>query len=99
MAYTGDLDSAIIDRMDEALEFPLPSQPERAQIISLYLEQYINAAGTAAGGAGSGAPQGLFSRLTSMFRRGKSSADRITRADGALSGTWSRICNHVDPGL
>ena len=45
----GDLDPAIVDRMDEALEFPLPGLEERARILAIYLESYILKAGTAAG--------------------------------------------------
>ena len=68
--------------MDEALEFPLPSEPERRQIIGLYLEQYISAAGTAEGGAGAAAPAGLWTRISAMLRGRKAGADRIQRAAG-----------------
>lgn len=44
-----DLDAAVIDRMDEAIEFPLPGQPERQQIIAMYLDSYIAKAGTPEG--------------------------------------------------
>ena len=44
-----DLDPAVIDRMDEALEFPLPGAPERAQILRIYLDSYITRAGTSQG--------------------------------------------------
>ena len=50
----GDLDDAVLDRMDEALEFGLPQEEERKQILSLYLDRYIAKAGTSEGGAGSG---------------------------------------------
>ena len=59
----GDLDNAILDRMDEALEFGLPGQAERQQIISLYLDQYVVKAGTAEGGAGAGSSQGIWQRF------------------------------------
>lgn len=72
----GDLDPAVIDRMDEALEFPLPSGGERKHIIALYLEQYISQAGTAAGGAGTAAV-GLRARLSALLRGQKASADTI----------------------
>ena len=45
-----DLDPAVLDRMDEALEFPLPGPPERAAILQLYVDSYIAKAGTAEGG-------------------------------------------------
>lgn len=38
----GDLDSAIADRMDELLEFPLPQEEERFRLLSLYLSKYIS---------------------------------------------------------
>jgi ATPase family AAA domain-containing protein 3A/B len=37
----GDLDEAVLDRVDEALEFGLPSQAERAQLLRLYFSKYI----------------------------------------------------------
>lgn len=36
---SGDLDDAVLDRMDEALEFGLPSLSERRKILELYLEK------------------------------------------------------------
>lgn len=44
-----DLDPAMLDRMDELLEFPLPGENERARILAIYLESYILKAGTSAG--------------------------------------------------
>jgi ATPase family AAA domain-containing protein 3A/B len=40
-----DLDSAIADRIDEVLEFPLPGEDERVKLLKLYLEKYIAQAG------------------------------------------------------
>ena len=40
-----DLDSAIADRIDEVLEFPLPGEDERAKLLNLYLDKYIAQAG------------------------------------------------------
>jgi ATPase family AAA domain-containing protein 3A/B len=37
----GDLDSAVADRIDEALEFPLPGEQERFKLLKLYLDRYI----------------------------------------------------------
>ncbi|XP_068649954.1 uncharacterized protein [Aristolochia californica] len=37
----GDLDSAVIDRVDECLEFPLPGEDERFKLLKLYLDKYI----------------------------------------------------------
>ncbi|KAL8519703.1 hypothetical protein ACS0TY_010583 [Phlomoides rotata] len=41
----GDLDSAITDRIDEVLVFPLPGEDERYKLLTLYLEKYITRAG------------------------------------------------------
>ncbi|KAK3155039.1 hypothetical protein QOZ80_2BG0198040 [Eleusine coracana subsp. coracana] len=37
----GDLDAAITDRIDEVIEFPLPGEDERFELLKLYLNQYI----------------------------------------------------------
>nr|CAB3447661.1 unnamed protein product [Digitaria exilis] len=37
----GDLDAAITDRIDEVIEFPLPGEEERFELLKLYLNQYI----------------------------------------------------------
>ncbi|KAL5709533.1 hypothetical protein ACHQM5_020213 [Ranunculus cassubicifolius] len=41
----GDLDSAVSDRIDEVLEFPLPGEDERFKLLQLYLDKYIARAG------------------------------------------------------
>ncbi|XP_057970717.1 uncharacterized protein LOC131159663 isoform X1 [Malania oleifera] len=41
----GDLDSAVADRVDEVLEFPLPGEDERFKLLKLYLDKYIAQAG------------------------------------------------------
>ncbi|CAH9058559.1 unnamed protein product [Cuscuta epithymum] len=41
----GDLDSAVTDRIDEVLEFPLPGQEERFELLKLYMDKYIAQAG------------------------------------------------------
>lgn len=35
------LDRAVLDRMDEAFEFPVPAQPERLQMLRMFMEQYV----------------------------------------------------------
>ncbi|KAF3958993.1 hypothetical protein CMV_016154 [Castanea mollissima] len=40
-----DLDSAVADCIDEALEFPLPGEQERYKLLKLYLDKYIAQAG------------------------------------------------------
>lgn len=42
----GDLDSAVADRIDEALEFPLPGEKERFKLLKLYLDKYLAQAGS-----------------------------------------------------
>ncbi|KAL4341038.1 hypothetical protein GQ457_08G006140 [Hibiscus cannabinus] len=42
----GDLDSAVADRIDEVLEFPLPGEDERFKLVKLYLDKYIAQAGS-----------------------------------------------------
>ncbi|EOA17809.1 hypothetical protein CARUB_v10006207mg [Capsella rubella] len=37
----GDLDSAVTDRIDEVIEFPLPGEEERFKLLNLYLNQYL----------------------------------------------------------
>ncbi|XP_042407027.1 ATPase family AAA domain-containing protein 3-like [Zingiber officinale] len=37
----GDLDAAVTDRMDEVIEFPLPGEEERYELLKLYLRRYI----------------------------------------------------------
>ncbi|KAF3321537.1 ATPase family AAA domain-containing protein 3-like protein [Carex littledalei] len=48
----GDLDSAVTDRIDEVLEFPLPGEEERFKLLKLYLDKYIVKAGENAKGKG-----------------------------------------------
>ncbi|OVA18738.1 AAA+ ATPase domain [Macleaya cordata] len=37
----GDLDSAITDRMDEVIEFPIPGEEERFKLLNVYLKKYL----------------------------------------------------------
>uniref|UniRef100_A0A2P2IJG6 ATPase AAA-type core domain-containing protein n=2 Tax=Rhizophora mucronata TaxID=61149 RepID=A0A2P2IJG6_RHIMU len=55
----GDLDSAVADRIDEVLEFPLPGEEERFKLLKLYLDKYIAKAGSR---KSSGWLQNLFKR-------------------------------------
>ncbi|PNW84441.1 hypothetical protein CHLRE_03g144967v5 [Chlamydomonas reinhardtii] len=73
----GDLDDAVLDRMDEALEFGLPGVAERQRLLALYLDKYIAKAGTDEGGAGAGKSGGPLSRLSWVLKGRKSSADAI----------------------
>eukprot|EP00798_Chlamydomonas_sp_ICE-L_P022724 gene22724-29884_t len=73
----GDLDDAVLDRMDEALDFGLPGPNERKQILTLYLDKYIAKAGTAEGEAGSGKASSISERISAMMRGRKSGAEQI----------------------
>eukprot|EP00775_Hariotina_reticulata_P009234 gene9234-9399_t len=73
----GDLDDAVIDRMDEAIHFDLPELEQRVKLLGLYLDKYIAKAGTAEGEAGAGKSSGLLHRLQMMLRGRKLSADTI----------------------
>lgn len=77
-----DLDAAVIDRMDEAIEFPLPGVDERRQILKMYLDSYIARAGTSEGGAGSGASEKGW--LRRMLMGQKASAD-VIKIDPAVN--------------
>lgn len=46
----GDLDSAVGDRIDEVLEFPLPGEDERFKLLKLYMDKYIAQAGSVKSG-------------------------------------------------
>jgi ATPase family AAA domain-containing protein 3A/B len=35
------LDRAVLDRVDEAFEFPVPAQPQRVQMLNMFLDQYV----------------------------------------------------------
>lgn len=72
-----DLDPAVIDRMDEALEFALPGSAERKRILDIYFDKYVVKAGTAEGGAGAGAQAGMIERISAWLKRRKSAADQI----------------------
>jgi len=38
----GDLDSAVTDRIDEVIEFPIPGEEERFKLLKLYLHKYLS---------------------------------------------------------
>ncbi len=39
---TGDLDQAVIDRVDESIEFGLPDVEERKKLMKMYYNKYVN---------------------------------------------------------
>ena len=77
-----DLDPAVLDRMDEALEFPLPGRPERRRILQIYLDSYLARAGTEAGARAARAP---------LAR----SCPQASHAPAARPGR-ARLANHPD---
>ncbi|KAL2545557.1 AAA-type ATPase family protein [Forsythia ovata] len=80
----GDLDSAVADRIDEVLEFPLPGEDERYKLLKLYLDKYIARAGAR--------KPGLFS---SLFQKDQKKIeivginDDILREAAAKTGGFS----------
>jgi len=91
----GDLDSAILDRMDEALEFGLPGVSERQQILSLYLDQYIFKAGTVEGGAGAASSRGLWQRFSVSHYPPATSPPLPLYKRPLISKAYQRPCNSV----
>jgi SpoVK/Ycf46/Vps4 family AAA+-type ATPase len=59
----GDLDDAVLDRMDEAIHFDLPGRDQRKQLLGLYLDKYISKAGTLEVRCGHHTDRQLCSRL------------------------------------
>ncbi|KAF5738155.1 ATPase family AAA domain-containing protein 3-like [Tripterygium wilfordii] len=49
----GDLDSAVADRIDEIIEFPLPGGEERFKLLKVYLNKYLSDEGNKESGLGS----------------------------------------------
>lgn len=89
----GDLDDAVLDRMDEALLFDLPSTPQRKVLLELYLDKYIRKAGTEQGEAGAGKSRSVWDRFQSLLRGRKAAADEITvdsEVDDKLIGEAAR---------
>ncbi|KAI7840123.1 hypothetical protein COHA_006164 [Chlorella ohadii] len=83
-----DLDPAVIDRTDEALEFGLPGREERHRILQVYFDQYIVKAGTAEGGAGAAASRSLWERFSAALRGRKSGPETIAVKDMADGDLW-----------
>jgi ATPase family AAA domain-containing protein 3A/B len=83
-----DLDPAVIDRTDEALEFGLPARDERHRILQVYFDQYIVKAGTAEGGAGAAASRSLWERFSAALRGRKSGPETIAVKDMADGDLW-----------
>jgi len=77
----GDLDAAVLDRMDEVVEFPVPGVEERLRLFKLYLKKYILAAGTDEGGAGAERRQGLGYTLKYFLSGRKVQVDPIKNMD------------------
>jgi ATPase family AAA domain-containing protein 3A/B len=81
-----DLDPAVLDRVDEALLFPLPGSAERKQILSLYLDRYISHAADAQGDAETGAaPRPLVLKVRDFFRGGGRGGRDAIKVEGVTS--------------
>mmetsp|Transcript_2327 Transcript_2327/g.3517 ORF Transcript_2327/g.3517 Transcript_2327/m.3517 type:complete len:375 (-) Transcript_2327:153-1277(-) len=81
----GDLDDAVIDRMDESLEFGLPTEAERRNILNLYFNSYISKSGTTEAGAGAGS-ENISKKFEGLVKGQKTVSDAIdvTEFDLAL---------------
>lgn len=71
-----DLDPAVLDRMDEALLFPLPGESERTKILSVYVDSYLKRLHTAADDA-AGPKRSLAVRAAARLRGRGRAADPI----------------------
>ncbi|KAJ7982681.1 ATPase family AAA domain-containing protein 3 [Quillaja saponaria] len=80
----GDLDSAVTDRIDEVLEFPLPGEDERFKLLKLYLDKYIAQSGSRK----SSVLQNLFQRKQQEIEI-KGLTDDITREAAAKADGFS----------
>ncbi|KAL4421615.1 hypothetical protein ABPG75_010906 [Micractinium tetrahymenae] len=83
-----DLDPAVIDRTDDAIEFGLPGDAERHRILQVYFDQYILKAGTAEGGAGAAAARGPLARLSALLRGRKGGPETIAVKDVTDTDLW-----------
>ncbi|CAG9462978.1 unnamed protein product [Pedinophyceae sp. YPF-701] len=86
-----DLDAAVLDRIDEAVEFPLPGEAERKLMLELYIDQYIAKAGTEAGGAGSESGGGLLSKIG--IGRGAPVAIKVAGVEDSHIAEAARLCD------
>jgi ATPase family AAA domain-containing protein 3A/B len=69
-----DLDAAVLDRVDDALEFPLPGEQERLALLRLYFSRYVGGANAAAAADADVLPT---RRLMSYFSGGATSMPPI----------------------
>ncbi|KAK8694680.1 hypothetical protein V6N13_072227 [Hibiscus sabdariffa] len=82
----GDLDSAITDRINEVIEFPIPGEEERFQLLKLYLNKYL-------GGESDGTPSNwcaLFNKKTQKITIEDLSEDVIREAAKMTEGFSGR---------
>ncbi|KAJ6288433.1 hypothetical protein OIU76_024426 [Salix suchowensis] len=81
----GDLDSAVTDRIDEVIEFPLPGEEERFKLLNLYLSNYLSNEGDSGSGKGS-----LFKKKTQKITIKDISGDVIREAAKKTEGFSGR---------
>ena len=70
----GQFDEAVMDRIDEMVEFGLPAEHERKKMIALYLEQYILN------------PPGKYSRKVTTVDIGDEEIEEVVKATEGFSG-------------
>lgn len=68
----GDLDSAITDRIDEVIEFPIPGKEERFKLLKLYLNKYLC-------DEGESSKSGIFAKKTPQKIEIKDLSDDVIR--------------------
>jgi ATPase family AAA domain-containing protein 3A/B len=81
----GDLDSAVTDRIDEVIEFPLPGEKERFELLNLYLSTYLSNEGDSGPSKGS-----LFKKKTQKITIKDISEDVIREAAKKTEGFSGR---------
>jgi ATPase family AAA domain-containing protein 3A/B len=81
----GDLDSAVTDRIDEVIEFPLPGEEERFELLNLYLRNYLSNEGDSGSSKGS-----LFKKKTQKITIKDISEDVIREAAKKTEGFSGR---------
>ncbi|GAB4849146.1 hypothetical protein Ancab_003954 [Ancistrocladus abbreviatus] len=80
----GDLDSAVTDRIDEVIEFPLPGEEERYKLLKLYLNKYL------CGQSDSASKWGLFQKQQQKITLKDISEDVIREAARKTEGFSGR---------
>ena len=102
----GDLDSAIVDRIDESIEFPLPDTGEREKLVNMYCSQFVTkdvsklgsvlktAASLTRGFSGREISKLMMSVHTHLFTAAPGAAAKEGVNDVILAVTKAKVCEH-----